>query len=126
MKRENFKDGIYGFLGTIAVCAAIITVVFGFLGGLIELDFALSIARFTGAVLALSIYIMVVVWVFSFEWTESPFIKATLAGVILAILSFIVYEIFDWQLFYVVFIICAVIAAAAVAIGLIKTIFSNA
>lgn len=119
------KNGIKGLLGTIAICAAIIAVVFGLLGGLIDLDFAITIAYFAGAVLAMSVYVLIVLWVVSFDWTESPFLKMALAGILLAVLNYIIYAIFDWQLFYIVFIICAVATALAVVIGVIKAIFGN-
>lgn len=117
------KDGINGLLVTIAICGAIIAVVFGLLGELIGLDFAISIAYFAGAALVLSIFTLVVIWVFSFDWTEAPFIKLTCTGVLLAILSYIIYTFFEWELFYTIFVICAVIVAVTIVIGIIKTIF---
>ena len=117
------KDGIIGLLWSVAICAAIVAAVFGLLGGLIELAFISVIAYFAGIVLAMSIYGIVLVWVAGFTWTEMPFAKATGAGVLMAVLSYFVFAIFEWSFFYTLFVLFAVIAAVAVVIGLIKTIF---
>ena len=117
------KDGIIGLLWSVAICAAIVAVVFGVLGELIALDFALSIAYFTSKVFAISIYAIVALWVIGFDWMEMPFIKATGAGVLMAVLSYLVFAFFEWSLFYTLFVLFAVVAAVAVVIGLIKTIF---
>ncbi len=122
---EEIKDKLQPYLIMIAVCAVIVTVVFGILGELIGLDFANKIAKFALAILAISILLIVVLWILSFDWTESPFIKATFSGVVMAVLSLIIFEVFNWQFFHTLFIIFAVITAFVVVIGLIKTIFGS-
>lgn len=119
------KDIIIGLLGTIAICAVIIAVVFGLLGELVGLDFAVSIACFAGSALVLSIYGMVVVFVLGFDWTEDTLVKLTGAGILMAVLSNIVFMILEWVLFYNLFVIFAVVAAVTTVVGLIKLIFFN-
>jgi hypothetical protein len=41
----------------------------------------------------------------------------------MAVLSYLVFAIFEWALFYTLFVLFAVVAAVALVIGLIKTIF---
>ena len=85
--KQKMKNGIWGLLGTVAICAAIVAVVFGALGALIGLDFATVLAYFAGLVFVLAIYGMVVVWVIGFDWTDMPFAKATGAGILMAALE---------------------------------------
>lgn len=119
------KDGLIGFFGTVAICTAVVGVIFGFLGGLTSIDFMLTIAYFAGAILVLSIFAIVVVCLFSFDLSEMPFIKITFAGALLAVLSYLIYDIFYWQIFYTVFVICAFVAGFVAALGIIKGLFFN-
>ena len=119
------KDNANGCLCTTAVCAAIVGGVFWILGELIGLSFATQIAYWAGIVLVLSIYIIIVLWVFSFQFKEGFFIKTISAGFVLSIINFIVYTIFEWDIFYTVFVISAIITAIAIVVGLIKAIFRN-
>ena len=119
------KTKIYGIMGTIAICAVIIAVVFGALGTIVGIEFIASIAYLACIGLAISIFIMIVVWVLSFDWSESPFLKITVGGIIMAVASIIIHAIFEWQIFYTLFVIFSIITGIAIVIGLIKTIFGG-
>lgn len=117
------KDGINGILWMVTVCAAIIGAVFGVLGEVVGLGFASMIAYIAAEAFVISIYAKVAMWVVGFDWTEAPFMKATGAGILMAALSYGVFSIFGWTLFYTLYVIFAVLAALAMVIGLIKSIF---
>jgi hypothetical protein len=117
------REGIGGLLVTIAICAAVVAVVFGALGALIGLEFATTIAYIAAEAFVLSIYASIVMWVIGFDWSEMLFAKAAGAGVLMSALSYIVFSIFEWAIFYTLFVIFAVIAAIAIVVGVLKTIF---
>lgn len=112
------------FLAIVAICAAIIAIVFGALGEIVGLTFISSIAYLASVVLTICIYGIITLWVISFDWSEAPFLKATFSGTLMSVASISVFAIFDWQLFHTLFVIFAIITGIAIVIGLIKTIFS--
>lgn len=118
------RDNIRGILWTIAICAVVVAVVFGLLGALIGLDFAVVIAAVAAQAFALAIYLTAAMWVIGFDWSDMPFFKATGGSVLMAVLSYLVFDFFEWAVFYTLMIIFAVCAAVAVVIGVIKTIFT--